>query len=495
MKTVITHEVAEIVGKIPIAIYLRVSSDKDDQMESYHAQKGHYETEFRDSPTHEIIGIYGDEGISGRTQRKRDEFNLMMVDARLGKFKTIYTKSIARFGRNNEETITALTKLRDWGVNVVFTVDGLDTKNLSQELLIKIKSILAEEESNTISTNVKHSYARRFKQGICNTINTCYGYHIDEDYNFTINEAEAKVVRLIYSLYLEGLGIIKIVHYLRDHGIVSPTGKEIWSKTTIDNILKNEKYIGDLLLQKSYTKGTRTFSNNGEVRQYHVENNHDPIITYEIYERVKAERTRRRDLLKENTLVTERYELSGKVGCGLCGKGFKRRINHKIKNFSQVGWICNTSNLHGVKACRANQISDDLLKEILVDCFNEYLATQHITPQVEVAKVQIAELVGREKNLRDLLDKGVITYIQFADEHNALKTEYDRLDKIIEAEQGSGLYKKQGQPRTEYTDDIVVDHIEKITIRGYAISVTFNNKQIIKARYKYEHRRYCKDTD
>jgi len=495
LKTVITHEVEEIVGKIPIAIYLRVSSEKDEQRESYHAQKGHYEAEFSDSPTHEIVAIYGDEGISGRTQRKRDEFNLMMIDARLGKFKTIYTKSLARFGRNNEETITALTKLKDWGVNVVFTTDGLDTKNLSQELLIKIKSILAEEESNTISVSVKDSYKRRFKQGICNTIQQCYGYHIDDEYNLTINEAEAVNVRLIFQLYLEGLGIVKIVHYLRDNGITSPTGKAIWSKTTIDNILKNEKYIGDLLLQKSYTKGTKTFVNKGEVKQYYVEGSHEPIIACETFERAQAERERRRAMLKENVTTTVRYELSGRISCGLCGKGFKRRVNHKVKNFSKVGWICNTANLHGVKSCRANQISDDLLKEILLDCFDEYLATQHITPQVETAKAQIAELVGREKNLRDLLDKGVITYIQFSEEHNALKAEYDRLDSIIESEQGSGLYKKQGQPRTEYTEDIVDDHIEKITIKGYAISVTFNNKQIIKARYKYEHRRYCKDND
>ena len=494
MPKVIKHELVQR-GKRPVSAYVRVSTDKDEQEESYHCQKDYWSKKLGSDENLELIAVYGDEGISGRSQKKRPQFQEMITDALLGKFKTIYTKSLARFGRNATETIEAIQALRDVGVNIIFESNKLDTKHLSNELFVKIRAILAESESDNISANVKWSYTKRFKQGILNTLQFCYGYNIISDTDWRINEKEAGVVKMIYDLYLNGNGAVKIVHYLKEQGIPSPKGNKVWSVTTIKSMLENEKYTGNMLLQKTYTKGVKQMRNNGEVKQYFVENTHPAIISGTTFEMVRHEREKRREKIGEHIATPKEYEFSRKISCGLCGKGFKRRTNNKIKNFSKIGWICGTANIHGIKECGANQIQDDLLKEIVVDAFNEYLDTPKKTAKIEKANADIAELIGKEKGFRELMKKGLITYAQFSDEQIIIKAEYDRLEAIITEEQGDGLYKKEGTKRTEYSEDIVDGHIENITLKGYAITFTFKNQQQIKKRYKYEHRRYCKDYD
>ena len=496
MKTLIEHKVSQSQERVPVVAYLRVSSNSDEQLESYHAQKDYLQKRFEKSKTENLVAVYGDEGKSGRTQTRRVEFNQMMIDAKLGKFKTIYTKSLSRFGRNGEQTLESLNELKDCGVNVIFESENLDSKNLSQELLIKIKAILAEEESNVISSNLKWSYQKRFQKGILNTMTSLYGYDISPcKMVWTINEEEAETVRLIFKMYLEGKGKVKILQHLNELKIKSPSGADNWTEQTVLRILANEKYTGNLILQKTYRQDSKVILNKGEKQRYFVEDTHPAIIDQTIFDKVQVIQRERAEAIKFTTSVKSEYELSGVIECGLCGKKFKRRVNHKIKNFDKVGWICVTANTHGLKACRANQISDELLKEILLDAFNEYLKTPHNSPLIEFTKEEINKLVIRENSMRELMTKNVITYMQFMDEQKLIKAEYERLEKIIESEQGNGLYKKQGQPRTQYSEDIVMQHIEKITMRGYVITVTFKNTQIIKGRYKYEHRKYVKDTD
>ena len=493
MRQLIVHSATKAVGKNPVSAYVRVSGDKDPQLGSYHAQKDYYEKKFTDDSDEELVAVYGDEGKSGRTQRKRPDFKQMMIDAKLGKFKTIYTKSVSRFGRNSEETMQALIELRDYGVNVIFENEGLDTKNMGQELLVKMKAIFAEQESNANSQSVKQSYRRQFEKGVLNSQRSLYGYDVTKN-PWEVNEEQADVVRAIFDLYFDGWGRLKIAKHLMEHGIVSYTGKVQWSTTTIGRMLRNEKYIGNMRLQKTYTKGTKQLINNGELPQYLVENTHPAIVDRETFDRVQEMCKERREKMEYISAPNE-YELSGKVECGLCGKPFRRRINSKIKNFSQIGWICQTFNNCGLAVCRANQISDDLLKEIIVDVFNEYLDTEHETPAVSDAKKEIAELVSKENVLQDLLNKSLITYPQYNEQVQGLRDEYDRLDKVVESEQGNGLYRKQGKKQTKYIESLVLDHIDKIALRGYAITFTFKNGQQIKARYKYEHRRYVKDND
>jgi DNA invertase Pin-like site-specific DNA recombinase len=487
LKQVIKHEARNTDEELAVA-YVRASSKKREQEESYHAQWDYWEKK----PF--ISKIYGDNGISGRNQRKRDDFLQLMTDAKLGKFKTIYTKTVTRFGRNNIETVQAIQELRAVGVNVVFEVEGLDTQNLSNELFIRIRTILAEQESESISENVKWSYRKRFKQGIHNTQRMLYGYITHTDKEWEINEAQAKVVRLIYDLYLGGLGHIKILHHLKEKGIPSYMGNDAWSTTSIREILQNEKYTGNLLLQKTFARDGLSIKNKGDEPQYFVENNHPAIIDQATFENAQALRLERQKKSNARFTTPKEYEFTGKIECGLCGKKFKRRTNTKIKNFSQITWICGTSDIYGVSACRANQIGDELIKEIAVDAFNEYLDTPKVNDKITETKDAIAELVGKEKGIRDFMTRGLITYPQFMDEQKIIKAEYERLDQIIQSEQGDGLYQKTGTKQEEFTDEIA-DHIEKIVMRGYKITFVFRNKQEITRRYKYEHRRYVADND
>jgi hypothetical protein len=360
-------------------------------------------------------------------------------------------------------------------------------------MFIKIRSILAENESKNISENVKWSYRRRFMQGILNTINGCFGYFIDDDYNWTINEQEAVVVRKIYDLYLHDHGIVKIIKWLRANNILTPTGKQMWSKTTVTQILTNEKYIGDYLLQKTSKQNGVAVRKHHE-KQYYVENCHEPIISRETFAKVQELMAERGKHVPTGKPRLE-YEFSGKIKCELCGKSFKRRINKKIRNFSNITWICQTFDTHGVDGCRANQIGDELLKEIAVDAYNEYLDTHKINESVSKAKAEITELAGKEQWFRDLMTKGMITYPQFATEMKTIKVGYSRLGEIIQAEQGDGLYKKQGVKLDKFAPVIADEHIEQIRMRGYKITFVFRNKQEVTRRYKYEHRRYCKDDD
>jgi len=488
MKQVIKHDAKPLDEELKVA-YVRASSKKREQEESFHAQWDYWEKK----PF--ISKIYGDNGISGRTQRKREDFQELMTDAKLGKFKTIYTKTVTRFGRNNIETVQAIQELRAVGVNVIFEVEELDTQNLSNELFIRIRTILAEKESDSISENVKWSYRKRFKQGINNIQRMLYGYITHSFKEWETNEEQAKVVRLIYDLYLSGYGHVKIARHLEKQGIPSYTGNAKWGSSTISEILSNEKYTGQMLLQKTIVKsaGLRG-KNKGEEPKYHVENSHPAIIDQATFDKAQAVREERR--AKSNVLFAapNKYEFSGKIECGLCGKKFRRRINNKITNFSQVLWTCATSDIYGIATCRANQIGDELIKEIAVDAFNEYLDTPKVNETISNTKAEIAELVGKEKGIRDLMTRGLITYPQFMDEQKIIKAEYERLDQIIQNEQGDGLYQKTGTKQEEFTEDIA-EHIEKIGMRGYKITFMFRNKQEITRRYKYEHRRYCKDND
>ena len=493
MKRIIIHTATQ-TEIVPVCAYARVSSDKDEQEESYYVQESYWTNKLLAEPLYHFIGMFGDEAVSGATQRKRRGFLEMIKLCRMGRIKKIFTKSVARFGRNSNETLKTIKELREIGVTVYFESDEIDTSQLTDELMLRLKSILAEEELKTMSNNVKWSARKRFSEGSIELVNL-YGYNIireNKRVRLTVNEEEAKVVRRIFQMYLDGMGIQRIANILTDENIPTKKNSLGWCRSQVAGMLKQEKYIGDALLQKNYTDGHgKMIGNKGELMQFYVENDHEPIIDKERFNKVQAEMAYRATIIQTDT-VKKFTEFSGKIECGHCGKHYGRKINSKIRNFGNAGWICRTANTRGMAACPSNTINEDLLKAITVDAYNEYLATPKENDNTASIEQEIAELVTQENKVRQLWQDGKISYSAFTNAQKELKDRYKDCDDRIVQEQGFELYAKEGKVADSYDPQIVEKHIEKIIINGFKIRFVFKNKQEIEKGWKYEHRRYCK---
>lgn len=278
-----------------VAGYARVSTDHEDQVTSYQAQVDYYTRYITDHAGWQLAGIYTDEGITGTSTKHRAGFQAMVADALAGKIDLIITKSVSRFARNTVDSLTSVRQLKDAGVEVYFEKENIWTFDAKGELLITIMSSLAQEEARSISENVTWGHRKRFADGkVTVPFSRFLGYDRGEDGNLVINEEQAKLVRYIYTLYLDGGSLTGIAKQLQAEGHKTASGNPNWSARQVRNILTNEKYKGDALLQKSYITDFLTkkqVKNEGEVPQYYVTGNHEPIIAPAVWDFVQAELT------------------------------------------------------------------------------------------------------------------------------------------------------------------------------------------------------------
>ena len=240
--------------KMKVAAYCRVSTELEEQDSSYEAQLEYYTSKISENENWKNAGIYADDGKSGTNTKKRADFNAMIQDALAGKIDMILTKSVSRFARNTVDSLVTIRKLKEKNVAVVFEKEGINTLEGTGEILITILSSLAQEESRNISENIRWGVVRKFEKG--KVIVNCtkfMGYTKNEDGDLVIVPEEAEIVKLIFRLYLEGYSTGKIAKHLEEQGIKTATGQDKWHSTVIDKMLRNEKYMGDALLQKTYT--------------------------------------------------------------------------------------------------------------------------------------------------------------------------------------------------------------------------------------------------
>ena len=324
-----------LADKLPVAAYCRVSSNSEDQRHSFVAQVREYTARITENPKWALAGIYADKGITGTSARKRPEFQRLMEDCRQGKVKRILTKSIARFARNTQECLEYVRELKALGVSVWFEKEGLDTGDITGELLVLIFGAMAQEESTSIGGNMRQSYAYRMRHGLFNTCFAPYGFRLSGN-NLEIEAEEAKVVRWIFSSFLDGVGAQSIADILTQKNIPTRSGKIFWSKRLIDYILENERYMGDALLQKRYhTEGlpTQDKRNKGEVPQYYISEANPPIVSKEAFERVRELRNSRR-IISRSTPVSS--PLRRGIQCEECGSTFRRRLSKS----GRITWSC-----------------------------------------------------------------------------------------------------------------------------------------------------------
>ena len=364
--TIIQPKTENSLLKKRVCAYARVSSLSNSQGESLENQITYFKSKIKSNPEYEFVDVFVDHGITG-TKEDRPAFQEMLKQCQEGKIDLILVKSVSRFARNTLIVLEQVRKLKSMGVEVYFENDNIRTLSKDGELMLTVLSAFAEEESRSVSENVKWSIRKRFEkgEGILNT-KRFLGYDKDMYGDLIINEKEAEIVRRIFEEYLNGKGSHAIAKLLNAEGVPTVAGGK-WHDTTILGILKNEKYKGDALLQKTYTPDYRTKKkkrNNGNVNTYLVRESHSPIISDDRWEEVQKELQRRR---RSIDLKKNKYALSGKLICSKCGSKLKRRTWNSGKPSQKIVWQCSTYIKEGKNVCEGTVIDDALITALNIE--------------------------------------------------------------------------------------------------------------------------------
>jgi len=363
-----------------VAAYCRVSSDSIDQLESYAAQLDYYDQLIKSTPSWELIDLYADEGLTGTKADTREDFQRLLRDCRKGLIDKVLVKSISRFARNARDCLAAVRELKSLGVSVFFEAQNIDTGSMGGEMMLAFYGAQAQQESMSISNNMRWSYQRRMESGEFITCCAPYGYRLSDN-QLLIDEEQAEIIRFIFDCYLSGLGIWPIAQKLNQQKIPAPSGAGIWHQSAIHKIVSSEKYIGDSILQKTYTEEKFPFTrkvNNGERISYYVENSHPPIIQREIFERV----SQLRELRWKQTQVTAKaqtHTFTRKIVCNSCGHGFRRKVTH-----GKVYWVCD-KHFRSKENCPVRQVPEVTLEQAFLNLHQKLRQNYHtlLAPMLE----------------------------------------------------------------------------------------------------------------
>ena len=371
-----TDESSREIRKLRVAAYCRVSTELEQQQSSYDIQIEYYTRHIMQNPNWIFAGVFADDGRSATNTFRRDDFNQLMDQCLKGKVDMVITKSISRFARNTVDCISWVRKLKEKNVAVYFEKENLNTLDDSTEMILTILSSQAQEESRAISTNVKWGYARKFEKGE-SIRQRSYGFRKAPTGEMCIMEEEAAVIRNMARWFLDGDSLERIKHRLEDAGIETTTGKKTWSTGTIYNILTNEKIMGDVLLQKTFTADyltKRRVKNSGQQKQYYVKNHHEAIIPKTVYYKIQEEIARRSSLKKAGTrkgktaqgVYSSKYALTGIMVCNECGAHYRRTT--WAKNGKKViVWRCINRLEHGTKRCHESPtLKEEVIQEAIM---------------------------------------------------------------------------------------------------------------------------------
>lgn len=491
--------------KLKVAAYCRVSTDSDEQAGSYEMQVQHYTEYIGRNKEWQFAGIYTDDGISGTNTKKREGFNEMIDDCMAGKVDMIITKSISRFARNTIDCLKYVRQLREKNIAIIFEKENINTLEASGELLLTIMASLAQQESASLSQNVKLGLQFRYQEGkVLVNHEHFLGYTKDDDGNLIIDEGEAKIVRRIYREYLEGASLRDIAEGLERDKIKTGGKRYKWHFSTVKGILQNEKYIGDALLQKTITtdfiEKTR-IKNDGTVPQYYVKDNHEAIIPRDIFTQVQEEILRRANMTsgrdgQKRRIYSSKYALSSLCTCMKCGDIYRRMVwNNRGKK--SVVWRCCTRVENGPSACSAPTIPEEQLQEAVVDAMNTVLEYsddvknileenileviyQDNSDAIDKINKEIAE---KQKELLELVH-GKKDYSECADEMEELRQSKKLL--LVEHAKSEGVKQRinelseyihsEDAQITEYNEKLVRKYIDQIKVYDDRFVICFKAK-------------------
>jgi len=494
-----------------VAAYCRVSTEQDDQLNSLESQKLYFEGYIKNNSEWEFCGLYVDEGISGTSVEKRAGFKRMIADAEGRKFDLLLTKEISRFARNTLDSIFYTRKLKGLGVGVIFMNDNINTLDPDAELRLTIMSSIAQEESRKTSERVRWGQKRLMERGIAFG-GKALGYD-RKDGKLTINENEAKTVRLIFDLYLSGMGAHSIKNELGNRGILSPTGNVRWTNIAVFRILKNEKYAGILKQKKCVTVDYLSHKrkrNEGEEKFIIVENNHEPIISKEMFDRTQKEIQRRKNGVFEKSRYSNRHVWSGKIKCGYCNSTFKRKTNN-MKTYPTVMWQCGEAaqygkekiNASGQKSgCNCKPIHEQVLRDNFLAVLNSLIenkdqairelkaavnkaiaASPDKSSEIKAIGADMDKITAKKFKLLDMHLDGLISRAELETANNQYNKQLDALNKQLLALK---LDNKIAENLTQKLNNIetTIENIVKLKEFSDSVCGEVLNKVIVEGREK-----------
>jgi DNA invertase Pin-like site-specific DNA recombinase len=359
-----------------LAGYARVSSGSEEQESSFEAQVDYYTKKIQENPEWEFVGIYADEAVSGLGIKNRPGFQNMIADALDGKIDIILTKSVSRLSRNTADNLNAIRALKEKGVEIRFEKENINSLDGQGELLLTLMASLAQEEARSLSLNVTWGQRKRFADGkVSMPYARFLGYEKGPDGTPKVIESEAKIVREIYQLYLNGTTVREITRQLTARGIPTPGGKEVWAVSTIMSILQNVKYKGEAILQQKFTIDyltKRSVKNEGQVPMYYVTDSHPGVVAPEIFDMVQAEIARNRGRGKARSNVSC---FSDRIICGACGEVFGPKTWNSNDKYRRLVWQCNSKyRERGVSKCPTAHLTEEQIKKAFVDTYNQIIA-------------------------------------------------------------------------------------------------------------------------
>lgn len=484
-------KIDEQEDKIRVAAYCRVSTDSEDQLNSYMAQLRYYENFLSESETETLASVYADEGITGTRMDKREDFQRMLKDCRRGKIDRIIVKSISRFARNTKDCLTVLRELKGLGISVMFEKENIDTAILSDEIMVTMMGGLAQEESTSISNNIKWSIRRKMQNGTVKFNSAPFGYDL-KDGRLVINDAEAEIVRSIFDMFLNGMGYLAICRKLNESKILKDDKGTKWIPASVQYILTNEKYIGDSLWQKSYNISLpfRKVRNKGELEKFYCSKTHEPIISAEKYETVqkiiKERKCPNKDLIKN-------YPLSRNIYCSNCGSIFRRMVNNE-----KVYWVCRGHN-YDAENCGIKQIPEQKFYDAFVVMYNKLKTNYDVIfppmlqqlqelknrkysgnkQYIEINK-ETAQLKEQTHVLARLKTKGFLDESRYLEQVTEINAKIDKLygeirkivklddeDEIIDQIREVALIIDNGHEiMTDFDEDIFESLVKKIIVKN-----------------------------
>lgn len=448
-----------------VAAYCRVSTDKEDQTNSFESQQRYFKEYIERNPHWELYKIFAEEGISGTNTKKRKEFNRMVVCARNGDFDLIVTKEISRFARNTLDSIYYTRDLKKYGVGVIFLNDNINTLDGDAELRLAIMSSIAQEESRRTSQRVKWGQKRQMEKGVVFG-RSMLGYDV-KDGKMYVNEEGAEIVRLIFHKFVnEKKGTHVIARELGEAGIQSMGRVKEWQNTVILRIIRNEKYCGDLVQKKTYTPDFLSHEkkyNQGQEEFVIIKDHHEPIISREMFEEANHILDERSLSQKGKAKYSNRYPFSGKIKCGCCGSSYVARYKTRKNKSRYKAWRCNEAAKHGsphmdsggnLVGCTGRSIQNEEAIHIMYLVtkslnYNKKKITDHLLAVIkpilaldaagvagadhEKLKLQIKKIEEKSTNLIELFISGDITRDEFAAARVKCENEIAKLQSIIES--------------------------------------------------------------
>lgn len=475
-----------------VAGYARVSTDHEDQATSYESQMRYYSEYINGRDDWEFVKMYSDEGISGTNTKLRTGFKAMVEDALNGKIDLIITKSVSRFARNTVDSLTIVRQLKEVGVEIYFEKENIWTLDSKGELLITIMSSLAQEESRSISENVTWGLRKQFAEGKVHFPYTnVLGFKAGEDGAIVVDQDEAKTVRYIFQQALIGKSPYHIAKDLSEQGIPSPSGKSHWNATTIKRMLRNEKYKGDALLQKTYTIDFLTKKKNinrGELPQYYVENNHEAIVDRETFDAVQQ-------VLDNKGRKSSTTIFSSKLVCGDCGHFFGSKVWHSTSKYRRVIYRCNEK-YNGSSKCSTPHVTEEEVKQWFVLAVNQVIdnrfevidnlsvllsigSLEVIDEQIKVLETEaevvsqlVANLVSENAIIKQDQDKYLKKYNQLTSKYEGIVQDIESLElqrmqkskRNKELQDFIGTLEKLGKVLTDFDELLWESLVESVMI-------------------------------